>query len=515
MGKDKELQSNEMKKLPSRELEFTEWLTEVMLRTDVMDYRYNLKGCGVWKGYGFKLRKNILQIIRDLLDNTEIPHEETLFPLLVPEKQFMKEAEHVKGFEDEVYWVTHGGLTPLDVKLAIRPTSETVIYPMFALWIRSHQDLPLKPYQIVNVFRYEGKNTRPLIRVREITTFKEAHTAHATAEDAEKQILEAIGIYKQFFNALGVSYIINKRPKWDTFPGADYTIAFDTIFPGRHRTLQIGTVHNLGQTFAKTFEIKFETVDGKTDYIYQTCYGISERIIASVLGLHGDNIGLILPPNVAPIQIVIIPILFKDTEETVLKECATLKDTLIKEGFRVTLDDKKIKPGSKFYMWEEKGVPLRIELGPKDLQNNQMMVVRRDNKEKTAVSRANKKKMVEKLNEIMESLFNNLRDRVANSIKESILRTKDLDKALEWIEQDKGIAEIPFCGKNECAAEIEKRTESLRFLGEPLRYQPFIKPTNEDPKFGEMNAREVVDNDLHCVVCSEKTKTYWSIGRAY
>ena len=173
----------------------------------------------------------------------------------------------------------------------------------------------MKTYQLVSTFRYETKNTHPLIRVREITTFKEAHTCHATAEDCADQIREGVGVYKKFFDTLGVPYIISRRPKWDTFPGADYTIVFDRIFPGKHRTLQVGTVHNLGQTFAKTFEIKFQQPDGSSEYVYQTCYGISERAIAAIIATHGDNLGLKLPPIAAPIQAVTVPIIFKGKEE--------------------------------------------------------------------------------------------------------------------------------------------------------------------------------------------------------
>ncbi|MHA1300796.1 MAG: aminoacyl--tRNA ligase-related protein, partial [Candidatus Helarchaeota archaeon] len=271
---------------------FSEWFNEIISETEILDYRYPLKGCGVWRPYGFKIRKNVLRIIRDLLDETG--HDETLFPLLIPDYIFAKEAIHVKGFEEEVYWVTHGGLKELDVKLALRPTSETAIYPMFALWIRSHADFPVKVYQAVSTFRYETKATRPLIRVREITTFKEAHTAHATWEDAEKQVEEGKMVYSKFFQKLGIPYIINKRPEWDKFPGAVYTLAFDTLTMDR-KSLQIGTVHNLGQTFAKTFNIEYETEDGGRDYAYQTCYGISERTIAALIAVHGDDRGLKLP----------------------------------------------------------------------------------------------------------------------------------------------------------------------------------------------------------------------------
>ncbi|MHA1728082.1 MAG: proline--tRNA ligase [Promethearchaeota archaeon] len=513
MGKKKG--GNSTKKLSSRTSNFIDWLNEVILRTDIIDYRYNLKGCGVWKGYGFKLRKLILNILRELHDNTEIPHEEHMFPLLIPEDQFMKEAQHVKGFEDQVYWVTHGGLNPLDVKLALRPTSETAMYPMFALWIRSHQDLPLKTYQIVNTFRFEGKNTKPFIRVREITTFKEAHTAHASAENAEKQIIEALEIYKNFFNALGLSYMINKRPEWDKFPGANYTIAFDVFLPGRNRTLQVGTVHNLGQTFAKTFDIKFETSEGENEYVYQTCYGISERCVASVLGLNGDDKGLVIPPCIAPIQIVIVPILFKDITEKVLDECRKIKTFLEDKGFKVKLDERDMKPGAKFYYWEQKGVPLRLELGPRDLKNEQFVLVRRDNKEKLTISRSDENIIAEKIMGILSRITKNLKKKVAEYTKDCLMRTDDMDEALEFVENDKGSVEIPFCGSQSCASELEKRVDGLKFLGTPARYLKFLDYSNKNLKEGEINAEFQNKKESFCVVCSKKVNEYWTIGRTW
>ena len=208
--------------------------------------------------YGFALRKQVYGILRELMDRD---HQETLFPLLIPEHEFMKEAEHIKGFEDEVYWVTRGGKSPLDVPLALRPTSETAIYPMYALWVRSHADLPIRLYQIVNTFRYQTKATKPLIRLREITSFKEAHTVHATWAEAEAQAEAAIGLYRAFYDRLGIPLLVSRRPDWDKFPGADYTIAFDTIMPDG-RTLQIGTVHHLGDHFSRTFGIRYRGREG-------------------------------------------------------------------------------------------------------------------------------------------------------------------------------------------------------------------------------------------------------------
>ena len=359
--------------------DFSEWFHDILEEAEIIDMRYPVKGMHVWLPQGFKIRKYTLNILRNILDED---HEEVLFPLLIPEDELAKEAIHVKGFEDEVYWVTHGGLTKLNKKLALRPTSETAMYPMFSLWVRSHSDLPMKFYQVVNTFRYETKHTRPLIRVREITTFIEAHTVHINKEDTENQVNRAIEIYKMFFDSLGIPYVITTRPEWDKFPGADYTVAFDTLL-NDGKTLQIGTVHNLGQTFARTFDITYETESGEHEHVYQTCYGLSDRVIASILGVHGDEKGLCIPPVVSPYQIVIVPIIFKKGGEEVLRFCRDIKEILKNEGnLRVYLDDRDIRAGKKFYEWEMRGVPIRIEVGPRDLRDNKIVIVQRNNLKK-------------------------------------------------------------------------------------------------------------------------------------
>jgi len=330
---------------------FSEWFHNILEEAGIIDTRYPVKGMHVWLPQGFKLRKHTLEIIGKVLDRD---HEEVQFPLLIPEDELAKEGIHVKGFEDEVYWVTHGGLTELNKKLALRPTSETSMYPLFNLWVRSHSDLPMKFYQTVNTFRYETRHTRPLIRVREITTFTEAHTVHADKGDAEKQVREAVKLYKSIFDSLAVPYVITTRPDWDKFPGADYTVAFDTLLPDG-KTLQIGTVHNLGQTFARTFEITYETESGDHQYAYQTCYGLSDRVIASVIGVHGDESGLCLPPEVAPIQVVIVPVIFKEGKEEVLEFCRKTQEVLKEGGLRVHLDERDIRAGKKYYEWEMRG----------------------------------------------------------------------------------------------------------------------------------------------------------------
>lgn len=476
---------------PSREKwekNFSEWFRSVLDGAELYDYRYPIKGCGVWRPYGFKLRRNVLKIIRRLLDETN--HQEVLLPLLIPETLLAKESEHVKGFEEQVYWVTHGGLDKLDVKLALRPTSETALAPMLKLWIKSHTDLPLKVYQVVSVFRYETKATRPLIRVREITTFKEAHTAHATLEDAERQVKEAIKVYSRFFDELGIPYTINLRPQWDKFAGAIYTVAFDTIMPDK-RVMQIGTVHNLGQNFSKAFEITYLKVDGTHDYVWQTCYGISERVIAALISIHGDDRGLILPPSIAPIQLIIVPIPYKGIEEKVYERSREIYEKLMKTGFRVKLDDREdITPGSKFYDWELRGVPLRIEIGPIDLEEETITVSRRDTLERYKFKT---NEMIEKLKRLLNEIEEALKKRAQQWFKEQISRIENLEEAKRTFEEKGGIIEVPWCGNDECGLKIGEKLNA-RVLGEAL---------------------DVKEYPSKCIICNKESKKILRLARTY
>ncbi|MDO8869759.1 MAG: proline--tRNA ligase [Methanobacteriaceae archaeon] len=429
---------------------FSEWFHNILEEAEILDSRYPIKGMNVWLPNGFKIRKYTLNILKDILDKE---HEEVLFPLLIPEDELAKEAIHVKGFEEEVYWINHGGLTELNKKMALRPTSETAMYPMFSLWVRSHTDLPMKFYQVVNTFRYETKHTRPLIRVREITTFKEAHTVHSSKEDAQKQVEDAIKIYKEFFDVLGIPYLITKRPVWDKFPGADYTMAFDTLLPDG-KTLQIGTVHNLGQTFAKTFEITFETPEGEHEYAYQTCYGLSDRVIASVIGVHGDDSGLCLPPEISPYQVVIVPIIFKKGGEEVIAACEEIQSKLKDAGFRVHMDDRDMRAGKKFYDWEMRGVPLRIELGPRDLNDNKTVFLRRDTMEKISVSL--EEDIIDNVNNLMSDISLNMREKAREKFNNQIRQVDNIEDVKESIETEKGIISFSWCGEESCGKEIEE-----------------------------------------------------------
>ncbi len=362
--------------------DFNEWYNEIVELADLCDKRYPIKGMNVWKPYGWKLMNFVDNLIREEMNQTD--HQEVSFPLLIPESSFKKEEEHIEGFGSEVYWITHAGLNKLEEKWLLRPTSETAMYPVFSLWIRSHADLPLKVYQIVNTFRYETKQTRAFIRVREIHFF-EAHTCHIDFNDAEKQIKEDMEIANTLFKKISLPFIFNKRPEWDKFAGAFYTISIDVLMPSG-RTLQLGSIHQYKDNFSKPYKITYESEDGSHRNCHQTTYGMSERILGALIGIHGDNMGLVMPPEVAPVQVVIIPIIFKGKEKKVLETCENLNKKLKEKCIRSYIDNRDVTPGNKFYSWELKGVPLRVEIGPKDVENKKLVIVRRDTKEKKSIS---------------------------------------------------------------------------------------------------------------------------------
>ncbi len=452
--------------------EFPRWFDWVLEAAGVYDWsHYPVKGMGVWLPYGFRIRRLVTDLIRRLLDETG--HDEVLFPLLIPEFLMKKEAEHIRGFEAEVYWVTRGGLQELDVKLALRPTSETAITYMEGFWIKSYKQLPAKYYQIVSIFRYETKATRPLIRLREVTTFKEAHTAHADFEDSERQVLEAIDVYKRFFDTLGIPYLISRRPEWDKFAGAVYTIAFDTVMPDG-RALQIGTVHNLGQNFSKAFEVKIQLPDETLDYIWQTSYGLSDRVIASIIAIHGDDRGLALPPIVAPIQVVIVPIPAKNEEDArkVRDYIEGIVEELRDKGVRVHVDWRDdVTPGYKFYDWELKGVPVRLEVGPRDVKNGTVVVARRDTLEKKTVNRS---ELVSTVLRLLDDISRNMRERAWRWFRSYVSRAESVEEARKILEEKRGIVEVPWCGREECGKKLEDLT-GAKVLGSPLQPPEWVR----------------------------------------
>ncbi|WP_069807061.1 proline--tRNA ligase [Vulcanisaeta thermophila] len=463
--------------------DFINWFNWVIMETELYDYRYPVKGAYVWRPYGVRLRRIVEGFIRQVHDETG--HQEVLFPVFIPYEFLAKESEHIRGFEQEVFWVSKGGSG--EERLVLRPTSETAMMPMFQLWIKDHTDLPFKVYQIVSVFRAETKATRPMIRLREISMFKEAHTAHADREDAERQVREAVEIYKRIFDFMGVPYLISRRPDWDKFAGAVYTIAFDTVMPDG-KTMQIGTVHYLGTNFSRVFEVKYLTPKGTWEYVHTTSYGISERSIAAMIAVHGDDKGLVLPPNVAPIQVVIVPIMYKGTEEAVLREARAVSEELMGAGVRVKVDDRTDKtPGWKYNYWEMMGVPLRIEIGPRDVENKQVILARRDTMEKYAAPREGIADMVK---EVLNDINNKLREAAWEFMRSMVRKATDLKTATELISKG-GVVMVPWSGDNECGLKIQQL----------LNADALGVPVDEDP------SREI--GGLRDLACTDKQANYW------
>lgn len=436
-----------MAELPKKKGTFFDWYNEVLDVTRVTDKRYPVKGLNVWPPFGLKMRSLMDRTIRDSVE--PIGYEEVSFPTLIPETELKKESDHIKGFEAEVYWVTHGGTTPLDIRLCLRPTSETAMYPMFALWVRSHKDLPLRTFQVVNVFRYETKSTRPLIRIREIHFF-EGHTVHPDEAGATQQVKEDLTSFAKIAAAFALPYLVIRRPEWDKFPGAHYSLALDTPF-GDGRTLQLGTVHHYRDNFAKPYGIQYETEKGETAYGHQTTYGLSERLLGAVVGIHGDDKGLVLPPALAPTQVVIIPVLGKDGGEAVVAAARAVEAQLKGAGLRVTLDNSPDRPGAKYYAWESKGVPLRAELGPREVQEGALTLADRlGTKRKIA-----QKDLVPEVRASLDAFQRALTERARAQFVASI----DRAQKLEDLKSAASLHLIGWCSKEECGHKIEVAVE--------------------------------------------------------
>jgi prolyl-tRNA synthetase len=360
---------------------------------------------------------------------------------------------------------------------------------MYALWLRSHADLPMKYYQIVNTFRYETKQTRPMIRAREITSFMESHTVHATWDEAEAQVEYELGLTKEFYDGLCIPITISKRPDWDKFPGADYTIAVDAIMPGG-RTLQCGTVHHLGTHFSKTFSIQFEDRNGEQQFANQTCYGISERCIAALISMHGDDKGLILPPAVAPVQAVIVPITIGKRHDDVLAAAQKLEAGLRAAGFRVKLDTRDMRPGAKYYWWELRGVPLRLELGPRDLDCGKVMAVKRTGG-KSQIELAT---VYDGVTRVLAEMTETIRARAEEHTRSHLCSVESMD-ALNTALNNGKVAVVHWCRERGCGDVIEEKANSS-ILGTDVR-SPYVAAT-----------------DGKCIICGKPGKATL-VGRTY
>lgn len=437
-----------VKEITNIEDDFAKWYTDIVLKAGLADYT-DVKGFIAIKPYGFAIWEGIQKYADGKFKEHQVKN--LSMPVLIPESLLNKEKDHVEGFAPEVAWVTVGGGETLEERLCVRPTSETIFSTMYAKWLSSWRELPYLYNQWCNVLRWE-KETRPFLRSREFL-WQEGHTIHETAEEARKFTLEMLDVYQDVIeNLLAIPVLKGEKTPLEKFAGAESTYTVETLMHDG-RALQGGTSHYFGQNFTKPFEVKFQNREGKEEYAYQTSWGISTRLIGAVIMAHGDNRGLKLPPRVAPIQAVIVPIAIK--KEGVLENANKLYERLKKE-YRVELDGRdQYSPGYKFNDWEMKGVPVRIELGPKDIENHVCMMVRRDTSEKIEVSLD---EVERKLGEILEEIQRNMYDTCVKRVQEKTTIAHNLEEFEKNINENQGYVKTMWCGSNECEETIHERT---------------------------------------------------------
>ena len=440
-----------VKEVTSREEDYSQWYLDVILKTEMVDYA-PVKGCMVIRPYGFTLWENMQALLDKKIKDTG--HKNAYFPLFIPESLLQKEADHVEGFAPEVAWVTHGGNEKLAERLVVRPTSETIICSMYAKWIQSWRDLPVLINQWCNVVRWE-KTTRPFLRTSEFL-WQEGHTAHRTEEEAQEETLKMLEVYREFVEEdLAIPVITGLKTDKEKFAGALRTYTIEALM-GDGRALQSGTSHNLGQHFAKVFDITFLDQDDQLKYVWQASWGVSTRLIGAIIMVHGDNRGLKIPPKVAPVQVVVVPIMPKKTREVVLEKAEALLGTL-GEKFRMDIDDPDYSPGWKFNEWEMKGVPLRLEIGPKDIAKGQVVLVRRDTGEKFFVKEEDLDSTIEKLlAEIQDNMFQMaLEFRTQNTTQ-----CEDYKDFQKIIADRRGFVRANWCGHGQCEEKIKEDTKA-------------------------------------------------------
>ncbi|MFA5141701.1 MAG: aminoacyl--tRNA ligase-related protein [Candidatus Woesearchaeota archaeon] len=469
--------------LPARKGDLSEWYSQVLLVSDMIDRRYDFKGAFVWKSYGFKAMQNLKRMWDDLYQNAGI--EELYFPLIVPIQYCKQNEAWWKNFETEGYKVIAGANN--EIQGALRPTGEPAIYPMFSLWTRAKTDLPIRIYETVSSFRYETKHTRPLIRDREITVWHEIHTAHATREDAEAEMELHMVMWDEIWTNLAMPIFKVKKPQWECFPGAIGAIEYYSTTPDG-RVMENGSCNNLGQAYSKKFNIKYTDLDGIEKYAWQICTGNGARLLAGALIVHGDDKGLVMPPKIAPFKAVIIPILFKDKEKPVLKKCKSIFDKLNKK-LSIKFDERDSTAGSKFYDWEIKGVPIRIEVGPKDVEKEQVVLVRRDTNEKIFVKES---ELQTKLEETLEAIQTNLLNKSTDMLKSQLTQAHSLKDIKDNAKNGK-ISKVFWCNEGECHDRIGEIEDGLEGFG-------------TDPS-------ESVKGK--CVVCGKDTFTTLFVAKTY
>src|SRR5438874_3824847 len=435
-----------------RSQDFARWYVDVVRRAELADYS-PVKGCMVIRPYGYAMWELLQQALDVRIKAAG--HVNAYFPLFIPESLLTKEAEHVEGFAPQVAYVTHGGGEELEEKLVVRPTSEAIIGTMYAKWVQSWRDLPLLLNQWANVVRWE-KVTRPFLRTTEFL-WQEGHTAHETAAEAEEETLKILALYKEMVETeMAVPVVEGLKSESEKFAGALRTYSIEALM-GDGRALQAGTSHNLGQNFAKAFDITFQARDKSVQHVWGTSWGMTTRLIGAVIMTHGDDSGLVLPPRVAPFQAVIVPISRDDWRETVLPKARDLQRQLEAGGIRVTLDERDQRPGWKFSEWELRGVPLRLEIGPKDIEKASVLVARRDTRAKQSIPMSG---LAASLRTLLDDVQRNLFERARIFREEHTQRVASYDEFKQVLEGRPGFVIAPWCGSAECEAQIKTDTQA-------------------------------------------------------
>ena len=473
------------KEIADMKTDFAQWYTDIVLKTEMADYG-PVKGTMVIRPYGYALWENIQKVLDNMFKQTG--HKNAYFPLFIPYSFIAKESEHVEGFAPELAMVTCVGDEPLAEKLVVRPTSETIFGSMYSKWIQSWRDLPLLLNQWANVVRWE-KTTRPFLRTSEFL-WQEGHTAHATQEEAEEETMRMLDIYDKFArDYLAIPMFVGRKSEKEKFAGAEKTFGIEAMMQDG-KSLQSGTSHYLGQNFSKAFDIKFLDKDGAHKYVYTSSWGTSTRLIGAVIMVHGDQRGMRMPPFVAPIQTIIVPIF--QNKEGVLEKAFELKSFLEKMGIRAKVDDTNQTPGWKFNEWEMKGVPVRVEIGPKDIEKNVVQIVRRDTFEKFEVN-ADEVKEGNYIPNLLQQIHNNMLEQAEKFKQEHIKDVNTIEELKNAVDTG-NFARAPWCGSLECEEEIkEKTTASSR-----------VMPLNQDET-----------NEYKCVCCGKKTKKKMLFAKAY
>ncbi|MGD8708230.1 MAG: proline--tRNA ligase [Nitrosopumilaceae archaeon] len=470
----------------SKKEDFSEWYTQVVLKAKLADYA-PVKGLIVLRPDGYSIWESLKSTFDKKFSQNGIRNG--FLPVLIPESLLGKEQKHFAGFNPEVFWVTHSGENEVGDRLALRPTSETLAYTLYSKWIKSWRDLPLKINFWNTALRAEIKATKPFLRTSEFL-WQEGHTVHSTEGEAKEEVLKILEIYKNTVEEeLAIPVITGKKSEKEKFVGAVYTTTMESIMPDG-KALQMGTSHFLGQNFSKPFEVKFADKDNIEHFAWQTSWGVSWRLIGAMIMVHGDDQGLVLPPKVAPTQIVIVPIYNNDEDKKrILDKASEIKQNLESKQIRIHIDDRKeMSPGFKFNDWEMKGVPLRIEIGPKDMDKQKILIAKRHNKEKTNL----RFDEISKIEEILEEIQSKMLEKAREQSKLNTIDIVDYNEFKEKISTG-GFFNAPWCGNQECEEKIKEET------GADIRVIPFDKE----------------DNTKNCIYCNEKSISIPIFARGY